>query len=56
MRMTFGDPSLPPTRFPEPYLGHKAAPWLQDMCSNIQSLWAGQMAKAEVETARRGPN
>ena len=54
--MTFGDPSLPPTRFPEPYLGHKAAPWLQDMCSNVQSLWAGQVVKGEVETARRGPN
>lgn len=56
MRMTFGDSSLPPTRFPETYLSYKAAPWLQDVCSNVQSLWAGQMAKAEVETARRGPN
>lgn len=56
MRATLRDPSLSPTRFPKAYLGYKAAPWLQDMCSNVQSLWTGQIAKAEVEIARRGPN
>lgn len=50
-RVVFGDPSLSPTRFPEAYLGHKAAPWLQDVCGDVQSLWAGQVAKAEVEPA-----
>lgn len=56
MRVILRDPSLSPTRFSKAYLGYKTAPWLQDMCSNVQSLWAGQIAKAEADIARRGPN
>lgn len=51
MSTTLRDLSLSPTRFPKAYLGYEAAPWLQDMCSNVQSLWAGQIAKAEAEVA-----
>lgn len=46
--------SLHSIRFPSTYLGHKATPWLQDVSSNVQSLWAGQTAEAEVEIGRRG--
>jgi hypothetical protein len=55
VRAALRDLSLYLTSFPKTYLGHKAAPWLQDMRSNVQSLWAGQMAKgeAEAEVAKR---
>lgn len=56
MRVALEDPSLALARFSKAYLGYKAASWLQHMCSNVESLWAGQTAKAEVETGTRGPN
>lgn len=45
-----------PFRLSEAYLGHKAASRLQDMGSNVESLYARQMTKCEREINRKGVN